>query len=607
MKRNSRLFLWFFLVCASVAKAFAQGEVCSEIQPFCAGDELVFQNTNVNNSSISDAEVGPYYGELLAQPYPSWYFFQIGRAGNLDFVISQSENSDGSGIALDVDYAVWGPFKQGDAICDYKMLSEENLVSSSYSNKAVETLSLEDAEVGEIYVIIITNFRGDPGYIKLEQENLNDTGAGATDCFTNGLEDEVFACQGETIILDGTILFAESYKWFKKVEGKFEVLEGENEAYLEVDEEGEYKLIATDNLANITEDFVTVEFKPEPIANTPTDLFICDPNQTTIDLTLASKEILAGNTSEENYSVNFYTSLAELEAENPIENTKAFPSDANTKFFAQVEGVESGCRSEIVSFNAEIELLPEDYLPEETIVCIDINGDITGQTKIGKDLGGNYTYQWFEEGSLLSTNAVLELTEVPEAKSIELIVTNSKSGCKASFQTAITVYSRPENVLVEIKGTDFTGGYAVSAEVTPGPGEETLYEYRLDEGAWRENPVFRNLTPGYHQISAREVNGCGITTSQIFFLVGYPRFFTPNADGYNDTWNIPKTGQITILKLYIFDRYGKLIKELVPGGQGWDGTLNARPLPADDYWFKVEFKMQDGTRDTFGANFTLKR
>ncbi|SKB59048.1 gliding motility-associated C-terminal domain-containing protein [Salegentibacter holothuriorum] len=607
MKQKSLLLFLLFLVYGSVEVIFAQGEVCSQIEPFCAGDELVFENSNTANSAVTEAEAGPYYGELLAQPYPSWYFLQIGQAGNLDFVISQTENADGSGVELDVDYVVWGPFSQGDDICDYNMLSEENLVSSSYSNKAVETLQLEAAEVGEIYVVIITNFRGDPGYIKLEQENINETGAGATDCFTNGLEDEVFACQGETIILDGTILFAESYKWFKKVEGEFKVLEGENEAYLEVDEEGEYKVIVTDNLANITEDFVSVEFKPEPIANTPTDLYVCDPNQTTIDLTLASKEILAGNTSEENYRVSFYTSLEEFGAENPIGNPTAFPLDTNTEFFAQVEGVESSCLSEPVSFNAEIELLPENYLPEETIVCVDLNGDIARQTKIGEDLGGNYTYQWFEEGNLISTNAVLELTEVPEAKSIELIVANSKSGCKVSFQTVLTVYSKPESVLFEIEGTDFTGGYVVTAEAIPGPGEGTTYEYRLDEGRWRKNPVFRNLNPGYHTLSAREINGCGITTSEKFFLVGYPRFFTPNADGYNDTWSIADTAEIKILKLYIFDRYGKLLKELSPGGQGWDGTYNGRSLPADDYWFRVEFEMLDGTRDHFGANFTLKR
>jgi gliding motility-associated-like protein len=36
-------------------------------------------------------------------------------------------------------------------------------------------------------------------------------------------------------------------------------------------------------------------------------------------------------------------------------------------------------------------------------------------------------------------------------------------------------------------------------------------------------------------------------------------------------------------KLYVFDRYGKLLKQLYPNGP-WDGTYNGQPMPADDYF-----------------------
>jgi gliding motility-associated-like protein len=38
--------------------------------------------------------------------------------------------------------------------------------------------------------------------------------------------------------------------------------------------------------------------------------------------------------------------------------------------------------------------------------------------------------------------------------------------------------------------------------------------------------------------------------------------------------------------LQLFDRYGKLIKEL-QNNIGWDGTFNGHELPATDYWFVV--------------------
>ncbi|MFP9098526.1 T9SS type B sorting domain-containing protein, partial [Flavobacterium sp. RHBU_24] len=64
-------------------------------------------------------------------------------------------------------------------------------------------------------------------------------------------------------------------------------------------------------------------------------------------------------------------------------------------------------------------------------------------------------------------------------------------------------------------------------------------------------------------------------------------------------------------RIYIFDRYGKLIKQLSPAsrvtdGEGWDGTFNGAPLPSDDYWFRVEFT-EGNTERVFRAHFAMKR
>ena len=54
-------------------------------------------------------------------------------------------------------------------------------------------------------------------------------------------------------------------------------------------------------------------------------------------------------------------------------------------------------------------------------------------------------------------------------------------------------------------------------------------------------------------------------------------------------------------KIQIFNRYGKLIKELVPLGEGWNGLLNGTKLPSDDYWFYIT--LQDGR--VFKNHFAL--
>ena len=91
-------------------------------------------------------------------------------------------------------------------------------------------------------------------------------------------------------------------------------------------------------------------------------------------------------------------------------------------------------------------------------------------------------------------------------------------------------------------------------------------------------------------------------------VLDYPVYFTPNGDGYHDTWNIYTIANQPDAKIYIFDRFGKLLKQLRPAGSGWDGTYNGNPMPTSDYWFTVEYtEPGTDTKKTFKAHFTLKR
>ncbi|HNP34121.1 MAG TPA: T9SS type B sorting domain-containing protein, partial [Flavobacterium sp.] len=89
-------------------------------------------------------------------------------------------------------------------------------------------------------------------------------------------------------------------------------------------------------------------------------------------------------------------------------------------------------------------------------------------------------------------------------------------------------------------------------------------------------------------------------------VIDYPHYFTPNGDGINDYWNIVGLGGQPNAKIYIFDRYGKLMKQISSTGLGWDGTYNGNLLPADDYWFSVDY-IENATAKQFKAHFSLKR
>ncbi|WP_130734497.1 T9SS type B sorting domain-containing protein [Flavobacterium sp. J27] len=128
------------------------------------------------------------------------------------------------------------------------------------------------------------------------------------------------------------------------------------------------------------------------------------------------------------------------------------------------------------------------------------------------------------------------------------------------------------------------------------------YEYSLDGITYQDSPIFTGLPNGEYTVYVNDKNGCGEVTETMYLLM-YPKFFTPNGDGYNDYWKIKFSENEPHLRVQIFDRYGKFIKELGANSQGWDGTYLGNLLPSSDYWFTV--KRQNGK--VYKGHFTLKR
>lgn len=82
----------------------------------------------------------------------------------------------------------------------------------------------------------------------------------------------------------------------------------------------------------------------------------------------------------------------------------------------------------------------------------------------------------------------------------------------------------------------------------------------------------------------------------------YPNFFTPNNDGFNDYWHIQGIKKFPNAIIYIYDRFGKLLKQLNPNDKGWDGYYNGIRMPSTDYWFTVD--LQDGK--FFKGHFAMR-
>ncbi len=129
------------------------------------------------------------------------------------------------------------------------------------------------------------------------------------------------------------------------------------------------------------------------------------------------------------------------------------------------------------------------------------------------------------------------------------------------------------------------------------------YVFSLDGIHYQNSPIFSNLEIGTYTVWVKDINNCGITISNLVTVLDYPHYFTPNNDGFNDFWQIKNLDKYPKAAILLFDRYGKLLKQISPFSSGWDGNFNNVQMPADDYWFYLNL----GANRIIKSHFTLKR
>jgi gliding motility-associated-like protein len=70
------------------------------------------------------------------------------------------------------------------------------------------------------------------------------------------------------------------------------------------------------------------------------------------------------------------------------------------------------------------------------------------------------------------------------------------------------------------------------------------------------------------------IRTCNQTVNSNLFTCSTTPFFTPNEDSINDLWTIKNLDLFPQATITIFNRYGKLLKEMSPTSMGWNGTFN---------------------------------
>lgn len=322
------------------------------------------------------------------------------------------------------------------------------------------------------------------------------------------------------------------------------------------------------------------------IAYQPNDMIACD------DVSADEKEIFIltnqNATVLGSHDPSLYTISYHLSMDDAITNSNPLPTSynsGNTEIFCRLKYNNSDDCYDVVSFH----LVVNPYLvnpPIAVSLCENQSTTLTAES-------GFVSYHW-------STGETSQSITVNQSGQYVLDVVQAypTGTCGGQFIYNVTTVSPPVIDHLEIVDwSDENNSIKVILE-NNGSGN---YEYSLDNINFQQSNIFNNVLLGYYTVYVRDAV-CG-GDSENALVLNYPKYFTPNGDGYNDFWKVNFSEYEPNMKTYIYDRFGKLMTSFKPDSVGWDGTLNGRQVPSTDFWFLIV--REDGR--ILRGHFAMKR
>ena len=592
--------LFLLLICQAANAQVAQD--CVDAVPICSNTPI---NGGTNGFGTDDFNGAVSSGCLeqtttgAIESNSAWYRFRTAEAGQLGFNIGHSSDEDWD-FAL---YRATDCSNLGDPVrCNFFDNSENTSFIGVGEDPTgdLDSVHYEDwlqVEAGEDYYLFINNFSNvNSGFsIQFTGNIWVDHPNSALDCtiINNLLGPPIAACEGDNVILDATTVGATNYEWYSDSGSGYQLIAGANTATYDVQSTGQYRVVVTTSTENIVSD-VQVGFNEVPVTGALTDETFCQEANMAFNLNDKDSEALNG-TDPDDFVVSYHSSQADADAGNhPLEKQYIPTGGLETIFVRTTSLANPECYDASQSFTLNAIETPILSFSDQAVICESVGSLEIGETNSNP----NYTYQW-------STGEQTPSISVSESGQYTLTVTNQSNGtlCETSRTVFVEVSTMPQISSVDIEDLSVNNTVTINTE------NNGMYEYSMDGGDFQVSNVFEGVPPGVHTVRMQDPYGCGIVEEDIV-VVGYLAIFSPNGDVMNETWQIEGLSTLNSPIVTIYDRYGKLIKQMNEFDAGWDGSFQGKPLPSTDYWFKLSYVDDNGNR-TFAkhiqSHFSLRR
>ncbi|MFP9100265.1 hypothetical protein ACLI09_14540, partial [Flavobacterium sp. RHBU_24] len=346
--------------------------------PICGAPGIDYENlyTPVNGNN---GNMGPI-GCLGSTPNGQFSYIPIGQSGNFVFNLEQET---ASGVGIDVDFILWGPFtSMANAQFQVQSNPTSNIVDCSYSAAAQEEVNIYGAVAGQYYMILITNFNGSQGTITFEQENLGEPGAGIALCPCDVvITPDFMLCEGDTAVLTVELTgqgvaefqYPTTYQW----SGPNGVIVGATANTLTVSEPGTYTAQLTNAACDVLFGQVVVSTPVFPTSD-PEDITVCYTTPTPIFNLTQNDPVIHNTQDPELWPVTYFADEASAIAGFPfIINPAAYQGTDGQVAYAVIEDYFTGCKIRR-SFTLHANPAPQPGIPANFYACdIDHNGTET--------------------------------------------------------------------------------------------------------------------------------------------------------------------------------------------------------------------------------------
>ncbi|WP_299012458.1 T9SS type B sorting domain-containing protein [uncultured Polaribacter sp.] len=365
---------------------------------------------------------------------------------------------------------------------------------------------------------------------------------------------------------------------------------------------------------------------PEPEVNPVSNLSYCDDaidgddtNGIIQNIDLESQiPALLGAQDPDDFIVTFHSSPSDATSGTAAISSPYTNTNSTETIFVRIENKATGCINDDGSFDVIVNPLPNFTITTPQIICL----NATPLTISAENPAEIYNYEWRNaNGDILGNSQDLEIS----VGGNYTVTATTTDGTNCSRVETITINESNPAVLLPEFVTIVDEGNNIGSENNLSINIDTInnnlgigdYQFALrndDKNTttlFQDEPIFENLEGGIYTIIVNDKNGCKPDATLQVSVIQFPKFFTPNGDGTNDTWVVKGANRefYPNSSINIFNRFGKLVAQIPLESGGWNGMYNGKLLSSDDYWYNITLIPADNTKPTINkkGHFSLLR